>query len=148
LAAAVALAIAAGASGAAPLDHASVALSILPPGENGGLTFTANTTDQAKLYDALTPLQGNVTSADLHRYFKPETLGGGGAVRVENLGRVRILRDSYDVPHVIGKTQADVEFGAGYATAEERGLLLNLIRGPARAAAAAPPGPDPLARAL
>jgi acyl-homoserine lactone acylase PvdQ len=148
LAATLALTIAGGAGGAAPLDYASVALSILPPGENGGLTFTRNTNDQAKLYDALTPLRGNVGSADLHRYFKPETLGGGGAVRIENLGRVRILRDSFGVPHVIGKTQVDVEYGLGYATAEDRGLLLNLIRGPARAAAIDAPGLDPVALAL
>jgi acyl-homoserine lactone acylase PvdQ len=148
LAAAAALALAAGAGGAVPRDYASVALSILPPGENGGLTFTRNTTDQAKLYDALTPLQGNVTNADLHRYFKPEQLGGAGAVRVENLGRVRILRDSFDVPHIIGQTQTDVEFGVGYATAEDRGLLLNLIRGPARAAAIDAPGINPIALAL
>ena len=148
LAAVLALTVAGGAGGAAPLDYASVALSILPPGENGGLTFTRNTNDQAKLYDGLTPLQGNVTNADLHRYFKPETLGGGGAVRVENLGRVRILRDSFGVPHVIGKTQVDVEYGAGYGTAEDRGLLLNLIRGPARAAAIDAPGLDPIALAL
>jgi acyl-homoserine lactone acylase PvdQ len=148
LAAAATLALVAGAGGAAPLDYASVALSILPPGENGGLTFTENTTDQAKLYDALTPLRGDVTNADLHRYFKPEILGGGGAARVENLGRVRILRDSFDVPHVIGKTQADVLYGAGYATAEDRGLLLNLIRGPARAAAIDAPGLDPIQLAL
>jgi len=61
---------------------------------------------------------------------------------------VRILRDSFDVPHVIGKTQADVEYGAGYVTAEDRGLLLNLIRGPARVAAIDAPGLNPIALAL
>lgn len=131
-------------------DYAAVALNILPPGENGSLTFDANTDDQAKLYDALTPLGGNVADADLRRDFKPETLGLGGqkAVRREDLGRAVILRDRYDVPHVFGKTQVDVEFGAGYATAEDRGLLLTLIRGPARVAALDIPGLDPVSLAL
>ena len=59
-----------------------------------------------------------------------------------------IQRDKWDVPHVTGKTQADVEYGAGWATAEDRGLLLELIRGPARAAALDIPGIDPIGLAL
>jgi hypothetical protein len=149
-AAAAAVALTAGAAGAAgPRDYASVALDILPPGENGGLTFTRNTTDQAKLYDALTPLRGDVTDAALHAYFKPETLGAPvRPARVERLGRATILRDSFGVLHVVGRTQADVEYGAGWATAEDRGLLLGLIRGPARVAALDIPGVDPLGLAL
>src|SRR5207249_2014556 len=46
------------------------------------------------------------------------------------------------------KTQTDVAFGAGWVTAADRGLLLQLIRGPARAAALDIPGLDPLALAL
>nr|MBA2641498.1 hypothetical protein [Actinomycetota bacterium] len=42
-------------------DYASAAWTILPPGENGSLAFDRNTNDQAKLYDALTPLWDNVT---------------------------------------------------------------------------------------
>ncbi len=133
-------------------DYAAVALDVLPPGENGGVTFDANTTDQAALYDGLTPLGDRVTNADLKRWFKPETLGLGGlkVVRTERLpyqGTV-IQRDKWDVPHVTGKTQADVEYGAGWATAEDRGLLLQLIRGPARAAALDIPGIDPIGLAL
>jgi acyl-homoserine lactone acylase PvdQ len=148
--AAVAVALAAGAAGAAgPRDDAAVALDILPPGENGGLTFTANTTDQARLYDALTPLRGNVTDASLRSYFKPETLGPPARpARIERLGRVTIYRDSFDVPHIVGRTQADVEYGAGWATAEDRGILLGLIRGPARVAALDVPGLDPVSLAL
>ncbi|MDX6543421.1 MAG: hypothetical protein QOK32_1024 [Gaiellaceae bacterium] len=149
----VALLLAAGtAASARPRDHASVALSILPPGENGGLDFNRNTTDQAKLYDALTPLWDTVTNRDLARLFKPATLGLAGAkpTRIETLPRpgVRILRDRFDVPHVRGRTQADVMYGAGWATAEDRGLLLSLIRGPSRVAALDIPGIDPIGLAL
>ena len=60
-----------------PPDYAAQAWSILPPGENGSLAFDKHTSDQAKLYDALTPLRGKVTQASIQRYFKPEPLGLG-----------------------------------------------------------------------
>ncbi len=140
------------AAAAPPHDYAAVALDVLPPGENGGVAFDRNTTDQALLYDGLTPLGDKVGNADLKRWFKPETLGLGGlkATRTEKLPRAGVLiqRDRWDVPHVTGKSQADVEYGAGWATAEDRGLLLGLIRGPARAAALDIPGIDPISLAL
>jgi acyl-homoserine lactone acylase PvdQ len=132
-------------------DHAAAAWTILPPGENGSLTFDRNTSDQAKLYDGLTPLRGNVTARDLRRFLKPAPLGLGKdrAVKRERpRSGVTIVRDSFGVAHVTGKTQADVAYGAGWVTAADRGLLLQLIRGPARVAALDVPGLDPLALAL
>jgi acyl-homoserine-lactone acylase len=61
---------------------------------------------------------------------------------------VKIVRDDFGVAHVNGKTEADVAYGAGWVTAADRGLLLQLIRGPARVAALDVPGLDPLALAL
>jgi len=139
-------------SAATPRDYAATAFTILPPGENGSLGFDRNTTDQAKLYDALTPLLGKVTQKDVARLFKPAPFGLGGkkAMRTESLPRsnVAIVRDGFDVPHVTGKTAVDVAYGAGWVTAEDRGLLLELIRGPARLAALDVPGLDPLSFAL
>src|SRR3954468_8539890 len=67
------LAVTAAAPTAAPrLDYAGAAWSILPTGEDGGLTLTEHSADQAKLYDALTPKAGNVSAADLPRDLKPE----------------------------------------------------------------------------
>jgi acyl-homoserine lactone acylase PvdQ len=132
-------------------DYAAASWSILPPGENGSLTFDQNTTDQAKLYDALTPLLGNVTERDLRRYFKPAPLGLGSdkpRKRERPRAGVSIVRDRFGVAHVTGKTEKDVAFGAGWVTAADRGLLLQLIRGPARAAALDVPGLDPFALAL
>lgn len=131
-------------------DHAAVAYSILPPGENGSVAFDRNTTDQAKLYDALTPLQGNVTDRDLRRFFKPAPLVlAGKPARTERpRAGVTIRRDSFGVPYVDGRTQEDVAFGAGWATAADRGLLLALIRGPARVSALDVPGLDPIGLAL
>jgi acyl-homoserine lactone acylase PvdQ len=132
-------------------DYASAAWTILPPGENGSLTFDRNTTDQAKLYDALTPLFGQVTAKDVRRLFKPAPLGAppkAGDKRERPRSGVTISRDSFGVAHVSGKTEADVAYGAGWVTAADRGLLLQLIRGPARIAALDVPGLDPLALAL
>lgn len=132
-------------------DYASAAWTILPPGENGSVVFDRNTTDQAKLYDALTPLLGNVGLKDIRRFFKPAPLGAA-AGKSDRKERPRpgllITRDRFGVAHVTGKTAADVGYGAGWVTAADRGLLLQLIRGPARAAALDVPGLDPLALAL
>jgi acyl-homoserine lactone acylase PvdQ len=131
-------------------DYAAAAWTILPPGENGSLTFNRNTRDQALMYDALTPRAGNVTPADIRRTFKAAPLGASvpGGRRERPRPGVAIVRDPFGVAHVNGKTEADVAFGAGWVTAADRGLLLQLIRGPARVAALDVPGLDPLALAL
>jgi acyl-homoserine lactone acylase PvdQ len=130
------------APGSASAARPDFAYNILAPGQFGGLPTTPNSTDQLSLYDALTPLRGNVTTGDIQRLYKPENFRPNGTIRVEVTGRVglTILRDGFDVPHIYGKTRADVAFGAGYVTAEDRGLLLQLGRGPARAAVAEVPG--------
>jgi acyl-homoserine lactone acylase PvdQ len=132
-------------------DYAAAAWTILPPGENGSLTFDGNTTDQAKLYDALTPLFGGVSARDIRRYFKPAPLGlasGEAQKRERPRPGLTIVRDRFGVAQVTGKTEADVAYGAGWVTAADRGLLLQLIRGPARVAALDVPGLDPIALAL
>jgi acyl-homoserine lactone acylase PvdQ len=133
------------------LDYASAAWTILPPGENGSLTFDKNTRDQARLYDALTPLFGSVSARDIRRMFKPAPLGAPPARsdrRESPRAGVKITRDAFGVAHVSGTTEANVAYGAGWVTAADRGLLLQLIRGPARVAALDVPGLDPLALAL
>jgi acyl-homoserine lactone acylase PvdQ len=132
------------------LDYAGVALNVLPPGEAGDLGVGRHSTDQIALYDGLTPLGANVTDRDLRRYFKSARFGVEG--RVERVERpragVRILRDRWGVPHVYGRTRADVEFGAGWVTAEDRGLLLQLLRNAGRIAALDVPGIDAFSFAL
>ncbi|HSF62357.1 MAG TPA: penicillin acylase family protein [Gaiellaceae bacterium] len=132
-------------------DYAAAAWTILPPGENGSLTFDRNTTDQARLYDALTPLFENVSARDVRRYFKPAPLGlGPGEAQKRERPRpgLTIVRDRFGVAHVTGRTEADVAYGSGWVTAADRGLLLQLIRGPARVSALDVPGLDALALAL
>jgi acyl-homoserine lactone acylase PvdQ len=132
-------------------DYAAAAWTILPPGENGSLTFDRNTTDQARLYDALTPLSASVTPRDIGRFFKPAPLGripAAAQKRERPRPGLTIIRDRFGVAHVTGKTESDVAYGSGWVTAADRGLLLQLIRGPARVSALDVPGIDPLALAL
>jgi acyl-homoserine lactone acylase PvdQ len=131
-------------------DYAALALNVLPPGQNGSLVFNRNTRDQAQLYECLTPLFDHVQAEDLRRCFKDASLGliGKPARVVRPRTGLVIQRDSWGVPHITGKTAADVAFGAGWVTVEDRGLLLDLIRGPARAAALDIPGISPVELAL
>jgi acyl-homoserine lactone acylase PvdQ len=127
-----------------PKGEADTARYILPPGNYGGIPFTANSTDQLPLYSGLTPLRDNVTEADINRLFLPEDFQPIGATHEEQTGRpgLRLIYDSFGVPHIYGQTRADVAFGAGWATARDRGLLLQLGVGPARVAVADVPNLD------
>lgn len=148
--AAVALVAGLAPAGAAPrLDYAGVALNVLPPGQSGSLAFPPNATDQLALYDALTPVGSSVSGLDLRRFFKPARFGPDGRATGEERPRpgLRIVRDRWGVPHVTGRRREDVTFGAGWVTAADRGLLMNLLRGPGRIAALDVPGIDAFALA-
>ncbi len=129
-------------------DYADVALNILAPGQSGDLDIVRNSTDQLRLFDALTPRAANVRDRDLRRYFKPAWFGLRGTRAVSTVrprAGVKITRDAWGVPHVEGRTNTDVAFGTGWATAQDRGLLLQLLRGPGRLAAIDAPNISPLA---
>ncbi|MGH3102348.1 MAG: penicillin acylase family protein, partial [Thermoleophilia bacterium] len=53
---------------------------------------------------------------------------------------VRIIRDRFNVPHINGKTNDDVTWGAGWALAHDRELLLEQARYNARVAVVDAPG--------
>jgi acyl-homoserine lactone acylase PvdQ len=135
-----------------PVDHARQAWNVLPPGQAGGVAFTKNSTDQIALYEGLTRLRDNVTDADLPRYFKRETLGLAPGDRAVSVARPRagvtITRDRWGVPHVKGTTAENVAFGAGWATAADRQLIMELLRGPGRIAALDAPGVNAFSLAL
>ncbi len=131
---------------AAQVDFSGPAFNILAPGQFGGVPANQYSTDQGQLYDALTPLQGQVTAADLSRFYLSEKFGvTGPVVRSEQTGRpgLQILRDSHDVPHIYGRTRDDVMFGSGWVAAEDRGLLLLEGLGPAYLATLDVPGINP-----
>jgi hypothetical protein len=77
--------------GAAPAgaftDLSGGAFQILAPGEEGGYPPNEFSTDQGVLYNALTSLQGNVTTRKLEHDYLSEKFGVVGPVlRVENTG--------------------------------------------------------------
>ena len=126
-------------------DYANIARDVIPSGQYGSATPPPQAAQQAKMYNALTPLFNNVTASDLLSDFKPEQLGITGApapVSTESVTRrgVTIYRDAYDVPYIYGATRDDVTWGAGWVVAEDRGLLLEEARYLALLAAVDAPG--------
>ena len=90
----------------------------------------ASFTNQNGMYAGLVGAAPRLRSADLDRYFKPETFGPPAqpASEVSPRPGVRIARDAFNVPHVTGDTRADTMFGAGYATAQDRLFLMDVLR--------------------
>ena len=116
-------------AGAQAPDTATTALNVLPSGQYQAPSPGAER--EAQMYNALTPLRDNVTDDVLPRYFKSEAMEPGPIVRTETVpGRpgLEIRRDEFNVPHIYGQTDDDVTFGAGYAIAEDRSLLLSQAR--------------------
>jgi acyl-homoserine lactone acylase PvdQ len=142
-----------GASGPAPApygtDDAGGFRNVLPPGSNGldnafdFAQFEASGTrpvhfdDQLSLYTGLLYGSPRLTHAQLPDYFKDATFG----VKSDDVEStihpregVTIVRDKqFGVPHVYGKTRGDVMFGAGYAGAQDRLFLMDVLRHTGRA---------------
>ncbi len=152
LVAAIAAAMAIPASGAAAKDYASTSLNIIPSGQYGDVPVPTPGGDklpadqQARMYDGLTPLFDNITTADLTKYFKSQALnslgtdGPGTEEVVPDHPEIQIIRDRYDVPHVTAQTHEGGVFAAGWIAAEDRGLLLSQARYNSRVAAISAPG--------
>jgi acyl-homoserine lactone acylase PvdQ len=123
--------------------------NVLPPGEDGldnAVQFGAFTAlgtvpahfrDQLPLYENLLYAAPTLTDAQIPQYFKDATFGvqPSDVASVESpRSDVTIERDKqYDVPHIYGSTRAGVEFGAGYAAAEDRLFLMDVLRHTAEA---------------
>src|SRR3954470_15023514 len=155
----IAALIAAAALGAAAPAHAATQpygtndvggfRNVLPPGEHGtdtafdlaqfegGGARPAHWDDQQKLYENLVLASPGLTHDQVGDYFKDATFG----VKPEDVAStespkpgVTIVRDrQYGVPHIYGDTRADVAFGAGYAGAEDRLFLMDVLRHTGRA---------------
>ena len=134
-------------------DFSGTAHQILAPGDGGYPPFgpellpyvESSTYDQGLLYDALTPLHGNVTAADLENYYLSEKFGVTGTpIGEEKLGSGLVIkRDKNNIPHIYGATRELVMFGSGWAAAKDRGLLLKQAVGPSFAATLDIPGINP-----
>jgi hypothetical protein len=118
--------------------------NVLPPGQAGtdnALQLAAFQTagmrpahwaDQQPLYENLLYASPTLKHDDVAKYFKDATFG----VKPEDVEStisprpgVIIVRDKqFGVPHIYGDTRADVEFGAGYAGAQDRLFLMDVLR--------------------
>src|SRR5262249_5022831 len=121
------------------------AMFILPAGENGLVNaaqlkkFLAkgkrppHSQDQLAPYEKLEFGYPSLTNAALHYYYLDESFGAkrGQIIRTEHPASavpVVIYRDTHDIPHVYGKTDAALAFGAGFAQAEDRLFLMDVLR--------------------
>src|SRR3954471_12320793 len=123
--------------------------NVLPPGEAGVAnafqlaqytasgTYPAHWADQEPLYEGLMYASPTLTEDDVAKYYKDATFG----VKPEDVestttprAGVVIVRDKqYGIPHIYGDTFNDVEYGAGYAAAQDRLFLIDILRHTGRA---------------
>jgi acyl-homoserine lactone acylase PvdQ len=123
--------------------------NVLPPGENGLDTFTQllefkglhrlppHFADQQPLYENLLFASRTLTESQIPSYFKDATFGvpaGEAESTIEPRPGATIVRDkAFGIPHVYGTTRADTMFGAGYAGAQDRLFLMDVLRHTGRA---------------
>ncbi len=123
--------------------------NVLPPGQSGLDTLTdilnfrstgalpKHWDDQQPLYDGLLYASPTLTDAQVGDYYKDATFGVKKNNRtkvVKPRKGVTIIRDKqYGVPRVYGKTRQDTMFGAGYASANDRLFLMDVLRHTGRA---------------
>ncbi|WP_020669034.1 penicillin acylase family protein [Amycolatopsis nigrescens] len=117
---------------------------ILPPGQNGNATLAdilahkavgtrpAHAADQLGKYAALGSGYRGLTTETIGEFFNDASFGVP-ADQVQSVHRPRadvtITRDkATGVPHIQGTTRAGTEFGAGYAAAQDRLWLMDVLR--------------------
>ncbi|GLW27518.1 penicillin acylase family protein [Actinoplanes regularis] len=121
---------------------------ILPPGQNGDAdlaqilahqvfgTMPAHSDDQLAPYANLAYNYTGLTSQQIKTFFNDASYGVAGAnVASTSTPRsdVTIVRDkTLGIPHVTGTTRGGVMYGAGYAGAQDRLFLMDLMRHVAR----------------
>ncbi|MGI5244011.1 penicillin acylase family protein [Dactylosporangium sp. CA-139066] len=117
---------------------------ILPPGENGNATLAdilahqalgfrpAHSADQLGPYANLVAAYTGLTDEQISSFYNSSSFGvpaGQVARSYSPRSDVTIVRDkALGVPHVTGTTRAGTMFGAGYAGAEDRLFVMDLMR--------------------
>lgn len=143
-----------------PTEYGGVR-NILPPGQSGGMPLPGavgavlgdpagrqavdgrnapvNFSDQLEMYDALNATDlGALTEDRLGDFYKdaPLTLADADAVRIERpRDGVVIRRDAFGVPYIEAETRELAAWASGYAGAQDRMFLMDVLRhvGAARA---------------
>ncbi|HEX9890586.1 MAG TPA: penicillin acylase family protein [Actinomycetota bacterium] len=135
-------------------DRSIVARNILPPGQgrymnsveliqaeaaqNGAPppvgAMPAELSDQHDMYDRMVQGAPSIKGSELSTYFKDASFG----VEPQDVARTYspggrgglvVLRDEgFNVPHIYGQTRADVLFGAGYVSGEDRLFMMDVLR--------------------
>jgi acyl-homoserine lactone acylase PvdQ len=121
---------------------------ILPPGQNGDAdlvqilahqafgTMPPHSDDQLARYANLTYNYTGLTGQQINIFFNDSSYGvPAGQVERSYSPRsdVTVVRDkALGIPHITGTTRAGTMFGAGYAGAEDRLFLMDLMRHVAR----------------
>ncbi|WP_245900680.1 penicillin acylase family protein [Prauserella shujinwangii] len=116
---------------------------ILPPGQNGNATLAdilahralgtrpAHSADQLGEYAALETGYRGLTTDTINEFFNDASFGvpeDEVTSRTRPREDVTILRDRLGVPHIYGTTREGTEFGAGYAAAQDRLWLMDVLR--------------------
>lgn len=117
---------------------------ILPPGQNGNATLTAilahqlfgtrpaHWTDQLDKYANLINSYTGLTDEQISRFFNDGSFGvpaGQVESSIQPRVDVTIVRDrATGVPHITGTTRSGTMFGAGYAGAQDRLFVMDLLR--------------------
>lgn len=130
---------------AATLDYClGQCADVLPPGQNGNATFAellahtisgarpAHSADQLGMYGNLATGYQALTTDTITQFFNDNSFG----VAADDIERtyqpradVTVVRDKKaGVPHIYGTTRAGTMFGAGYATAENKLFLMDVMR--------------------
>jgi hypothetical protein len=118
--------------------------NILPPGENGldnalqlaqyeaNKTYPPHNNDQLQMYSNLTTAAPNIQESQLAQFYKDATFGvpaGHVAGSESPEPGATIVRDaSFGVPHIYGDTRAELMFGIGYVSAEDRLFFIDVLR--------------------
>ncbi|CAM00562.1 penicillin amidase [Saccharopolyspora erythraea NRRL 2338] len=117
---------------------------VLPPGQNGNATLVElaahmlfgtrpkHSDDQIGKYESLVPGYKELTTGTIGEFFNDNSFGvpeDQVERRYQPRSDVTIVRDKKaGIPHVYGTTRAGTAFGAGFATAEDKLFLMDVMR--------------------
>lgn len=116
-------------------------LNIVPPGQDGVVNtiefaefqltgkFPKHFNDQTGMYESLVYEAPGITDSELTKFFKDASFGAKTIERnYSPVTGATIYRDEFGVPHIYGKTREATMFAVGYATAEDRLFLMDVLR--------------------